>query len=351
MHEWKVQAEAFALKEIESSSGPSIPTAVRQSVAKQLYTAFDLLAGAEGARRITGLQPSSSDLEKVRRIIEECESEAPRIEKVKWLKACYLLATGEVAQAHELSLSHQDPDDPERLLIQAQCLHKLGRAEEAIPLLVQVAAIEDLAATAFYNLGLAQDDCGQHFQAKESYQQALIKDPTYAYPHSRLAKHAYESGDPETAALHSRAACQLEPNDEVLWFRFALVLLDLQRVGEAVDVLDSALARFPASSELHGMRGRALGQVGMMTESEEAIRYSITLDAKNETSWYNLAFCLMLQGRFDESRAALQKAVDSGYPDASAVERFVEMLDQCFDACNKEEEEAGGEAQDGQGGD
>ena len=155
---------------------------------------------------------------------------------------------------------------------------------------------------------------------------ALSRDPKYAYPHSRLAKQAYDSGDLKTAARHSRAACELEPNDETLWFRLALVLLDLQRLGEAITVLGPALERFPASSDLHGMMGRAFGQSGMVNESEEAIRYSITLNEKNETSWYNLTFCLMLQGRFDESRTALRRAVDNGYPDADAVERFDAML-------------------------
>lgn len=338
--EWKAQAEAFALKEIESSSGASVPAAVRLSVAKQLYTAFDLLAGVEGAKRITGLRPSSSDLEKVRRIVEDCESAAPRLEKVKWLKACYLLATGDVMQAFELSCSYQNPDEPERLLIQAQCLHKMGRAKEAIPLLNQLAGIEDLAATVFYNLGLAQDDCGQLSEAKASYEKALIKDPTYAYPHSRLGKLAYDSGNLEAAARHLRAACELEPKDEVLWLRWALVLLDLGEVGEAFKVLNSALERFPASSDLHGMMGRALGQAQMLDESEAAIRYSITLNAENATSWYSLAFCLMLKQRFTECRTALQKAIDHGYPDTKALERVDAMLAHYSSGISKEEQDA-----------
>lgn len=255
-----------------------------------------------------------------------------------------------MAQACEWSCSYQNADEPERLLIQAHCLHKLGRAKEAIPLLIQVVEIEDLAATVFYNLGLAQDDCGERSEAKASYEKALIKDPTYAYPRSRLGKLAYDSGNLEAAARHSRAACELEPKDEVPWFRLALVLLDLRRVGEGVNIQNSALDRFPASSDLHGMMGRALGQAGMMDKSEAAIRYSVTLEAENATSWYNLAFCLMLQHRFIESRSALHEAIDNGYPDAKAVENFEAMLARHSQASGKEKMATDGEAENRQGG-
>jgi tetratricopeptide (TPR) repeat protein len=315
---WKVTAEAAALKELESSSSSFVPIEVRIRVSQLLYEAFDLLAGTEGAKRITGIRPHSRKLEKVRRIIEQCENDAPSLEKIRWLKACYLIAVDEVEQAYALSVTCPNSDEPERLLIQSQCLHKLGRAREAIPLLLQVAEMKDLEATACYNLGLAYDDCDEHSVAKTQYERALSVDPAYAYPHSRLAKLAYDSGDLDTASRHSQAACDLEPSDPVLWFRLALVLLDQQLANDALDVLQAALKRFPTDSDLNGMMGRALGQLGHTDEAENALRYSITLDSRNATSWYNLGFCLMLQRRFDESGEAMQRALENGYPFASS---------------------------------
>ncbi|MCU0797622.1 MAG: tetratricopeptide repeat protein [Akkermansiaceae bacterium] len=325
LRDWKANAEAAALKELEFSYTTPVPSEVRVRISKLLYEAFDLLAGNEGAKRITGIRLSARELERVRRIIEECSIEAPSLEKVKWLEACYFMAIGEIGKAYDLAATCPDREEPERLLVQSHCLHRLGRAKEAIPLLLQVMGTKDLEATACYNLGLAYDDCGEVSEAKAYYDRSLVADPAYAYPHSRLAKIAYDSGDLDSAVRHSRAACNLEPKDSLLWFRLVLVLLEQHQVNEAISVLEAALERFPADADLNGLKGRALGQIGLLDEAESALRYSITLDARNATGWYNLGFCLMLKGRFDEGRIAMLRALEYGYPDEDLLGQLREM--------------------------
>jgi len=320
---WKYKAEAAALQELESSS--HVPSDVRIRISKILYEGFDLLAGSEGAKRITGIQITSQVREKVRRIIEQCSDEAPGLEKITWLKACYFMAIGEVEKAYDLSVACPNIEEPERLLIQAQCLHRLGRAEKAIPVLLQILEIRDLEATVCYNLGLAYDDCGDTSEAKAYYERSLTADPAYAYPHSRLAKIAYESGDLDSALRHCQVACELETKDPMLWFRLALVLLNQENFEVALDVLETALKRFPTDSDLLGMKGRAIAQVGLLTEAENILRYATTLNPKNSTCWYNLAMCLAVQGRFEEGRNALQRAIETGYPDDGLMERFHKM--------------------------
>jgi tetratricopeptide (TPR) repeat protein len=342
LRDWKANAEAAALKELEFSWSSPVPPEVRVRLSKLLYEAFDLLAGNEGAKRITGIRLSARELERVRRIIEECSIEAPSLEKVKWLKACYLMAIGETEQAYDLAVTCPQGNEPERLLVQSHCLHRLGRAKEAIPLLLQVLDIKDLEATACYNLGLAYDDCGEVSEARAYYERSLAADPAYAYPHSRLAKMEYDSGNLDAAAHHSQAACNLEPKDSLLWFRLVLVLLEQHQVNDAINVLEAALERFPADADLNGLMGRALGQIGLLDEAESILRYSVTLDSRNATGWYNLGFCLMLKGRLDESRKAMLTALEYGYPDEGLLGRLREM-----EALYSNHECAGGDDPDG----
>jgi len=320
--DWKNEAEANALEEMSSSTGRRLSDEARLKASKLIYEAFDLLAGADGAKRITAVPVSQADLEKVRRIIEELECIAPNIEKLGWLKGRFLLSKGAVQEAYNATNSTLHHDDPERLLIQAHCLYELKRTNEAIPLLQKVAENKDLRATALFNLGLAYEDVHEVEKAKFAYTEAVLLDPEYAYPHIRLAKIAYDAGDLDLAKSHALIATRLEPKDPVTIVRYSLILLDSGELNQAIQILQEALALFPNDSDVYCYLGRAYGQMSQYSTAQMYLLHSIALNPLNAVALYNLAMCHFMEGNLESCASYLNTAEIAGYPDTSQLHSF-----------------------------
>jgi tetratricopeptide (TPR) repeat protein len=95
------------------------------------------------------------------------------------------------------------------------------------------------------SLGMIYERLQRIDLAREAYGQALQEDLSYYAAHSRLAQMTLAKGDTAGALSEMDLAVQLQPDDPVLRFRYADVLVHARRDGDAAVQLRKAIAIDP----------------------------------------------------------------------------------------------------------
>jgi tetratricopeptide (TPR) repeat protein len=90
-----------------------------------------------------------------------------------------------------------------------------------------------------------------------------------------------------------------------------LVALNVDQPGEALTLLDSALALYPDEPSVLVNRGSALHKLGRKEESVESYRRSVEVDPSFAHGWYNLGTTLKELGRLEEAEAALRACISA----------------------------------------
>lgn len=90
----------------------------------------------------------------------------------------------------------------------------------------------------------------------------------------------------------------------------AFVLSKLGRTDDALDICDSFIREHPGNSYAHTTRGTCLMNVGRKAEAEDAFREGVRLGGDEYLPSYNYACFLAQEGREEETREMLARALD-----------------------------------------
>ncbi len=98
-------------------------------------------------------------------------------------------------------------EDAQAMLERGRQRHEAGDAREAARLYERAAAVSEvaLAVTAWFNLGVAREDLGDHAGALQAYRSALELDPCCADAHYNAARLCELAGDQVGALRHLKA--------------------------------------------------------------------------------------------------------------------------------------------------
>lgn len=92
------------------------------------------------------------------------------------------------------------------------------------------------------SLGMIHEQAKHLDLAREAYAHALEEDLSYFSAHTKLASLQLAQGDTTSALTEMDLAVQLQPNDPVLLYNYATVLIRAGRDGEAATQLTKAIA-------------------------------------------------------------------------------------------------------------
>ena len=139
-----------------------------------------------------------------------------------------------------------------------------------------LAAMPDDTLTIF-NVGMALIELGEKEEAEARLRQAIAIDDNYRDPQYNLALILAERGDLAGAERHFRRAGEIDPEDLEARVRHADILTRMQRVDEAVELLEGVLEADAASP----LARLALGAAHQQAGSDDAAREALTkvLDA------------------------------------------------------------------------
>jgi tetratricopeptide (TPR) repeat protein len=167
-------------------------------------------------------------------------------------------------QASGAALSSQ----PVALEEYGDCLVRLKRVEEAIPVFQQLVEASPEEPRARYNLAAVQLAANKNQDAIESLQPLL--DAGNPDPDALdLAAEAYENiGDTPHALQYLRQAIVLAPDNPRFYVDFATLSLNHSSYQVGIDMINVGLSRIPDSAALHAARGVLYVQSGQAEKGE-----------------------------------------------------------------------------------
>jgi Flp pilus assembly protein TadD len=150
------------------------------------------------------------------------------------------------------------------------------------------------------NLGVLLRRRGRLKEAVEAYQIALAAAPDHVVCLSNLGNVLGQLGDETGAEIYLRRAVSLDPKFVDGVYNLGAHLVRIDRPEAAVPYLRRAVAadakRWDALTNL----GVALVALGELAEAEDCYRQALTLNPRNPEAHYDLAWLLLLTGRWTE---------------------------------------------------
>lgn len=143
-----------------------------------------------------------------------------------------------------------DPGYARPLVNLGRLLRLQGKASEALTSLERALALAPDSPTALTNLGFILTDFGRRPEAIQHLRRAIALDDALAEAHHGLGRALLDSGDASAAADSLQRALNLKPALLEACLPLAISLTILQRLPEALAVLDRVLARHPDDSEV-----------------------------------------------------------------------------------------------------
>jgi len=123
-------------------------------------------------------------------------------------------------------------------------------------------AIDPINGNAAYELAQIDYDWGNLEQARQQFELLIERRPEFEQARVGLAGILIETQKPGEAAIQLKRAIELDPNDEVAWYRLARAL----RLTGDNEGQKKALAEF---QRLHGLESSRLGRAGILLEAGE----------------------------------------------------------------------------------
>lgn len=150
------------------------------------------------------------------------------------------------------------------------------------------------------NLAVAVRAQGQFDEAIALYRRGLAIDPDNARIHANLGNALDTAGRAIEAEPHLRKAVAAAPGDMDAAHNLAAHLIRAERQDEAISLLERVVAGDPARWDALTNLGVALLAVGRASEAEVRYRQALALRPEVPETHYDLAWVLLLTGRWDE---------------------------------------------------
>ena len=217
---------------------------------------------------------------------------------------------------------HENPSfRPARRDLAAELLRD-GRAAEVLDLLQPALRGDPGDSASRVNLAMALRSLGRREEAIDQLQSALSASPEHAAAWLRLGNLQVEAGRDEEAAQAFARAMDLDAADAAARYNLANLLLARGETGAAVAHYHAIVAQHPDHRGSWNNLGIAQAGAGEMEAAEASFRGGLRQYPGDPQLLLNLAGTLRAQGKDEEARRALQRALQRA-PAGSDLERQV----------------------------
>jgi predicted TPR repeat methyltransferase len=218
-------------------------------------------------------------------------------------------------------LLSEQPDQVAVLVRLARLLHRLGRVDEAIPLMRKAADIARTPAM-LNDHGSLYLATGDWAAAIEEYQSAIRLDPRYVLARVNLADTFAETGRTREAIEVYRTAVSLDPGSIDGHLGLAVALLRIGDSAAAVAECRAALVVDSNNVQAWHLLAVTLGKSGDRLGAIAAEREAIARNAGFAKGWHALGSLLDDAGEIGQAVSAYRKALDL---DSSLVEASYDL--------------------------
>ncbi|MBC2668865.1 tetratricopeptide repeat-containing sulfotransferase family protein [Novosphingobium piscinae] len=225
-----------------------------------------------------------------------------------------------VAERLARMLVTQQPGDPRPRLILASALRRLGRADQALPLLSDLARAFPQAARTRYELGLSLAALSRDREADRELDHAVRLDPNLGPAWEAIEQRAFAAGDGQRERRAQAALARIDAGDPELGRAAELVVLE--RFGEAEPLLRRFCLAQPDHPE--GLRLMAACQVAArgFAAAETLLNHALSRAPGSRRIRFDLAHALFAGRRAEPALAALAPLLEAD-PDNAAYRNLL----------------------------
>jgi tetratricopeptide (TPR) repeat protein len=192
------------------------------------------------------------------------------------------------------------PEQPGFWLAAGRAARHLGRTSAAEAHFRRAAELTPDDPEALNNWGVALRTAGQMEEAARAYRRALTAAPDHAVVHNNLGNLLDVLGDTTAAEVHLARAVTLRPEWLDARYNLGAHLTRQHRCEEALSHLRSVVESAPDRTDALINLGVALVGLRRYGEAEACYRRALSLAPDNAEAHYDLAWLLLITGRWKE---------------------------------------------------
>ena len=237
-----------------------------------------------------------------------------------------LINSGQIEQAEAACRAHlgERPDDVNFLGLLGALQLKLGRADDARPLLERAIELEPAFAKPHEDLGVLHLRQGNAPEARRYLEMSISLDGSQATAYGALANACRQIGDMESAEEAHRKFMALSPVAQTL--AKADKLLAAGQSAAAEKICDELSKEHPTNTQVLRMLARIASEAGRSVVAEGLLKRIVSLSPDDYRSIVDLGLYLAENGRYPEAVDALQRALQIDPSVTSTQQRLGDFL-------------------------
>ena len=208
----------------------------------------------------------------------------------------------------------------------AQCLVRLQRAADAVPVLLRMVALDPANRRARYRLAAAQLMAKSYADAVRTLG-PLIEGGTADPEALDLASAAWEAaGDTPRAVAALRQAIVLDPSNPRFYVAFASLCVTHKSAAVGIDMLNAGLRRSPSAPELYVARGILYVQLAQYDQADADFATAERLDPRQGFGSLARGLSQIQQNDFDKALATVREQLKTQTKDYYLYYLLAEIL-------------------------
>ena len=240
-------------------------------------------------------------------LLAACGTKAPDTTNTAMAATTTTASAGDVATADKIPVTSSS-EEARTLFLRGQALADQLQLQDARQLFEQAAAKDPSFAMAHCNLALTAPTTKEFF-AHLNEAVTLSDKASKGERLLILAVQAGASADPAKALDYSEQLAAAYPGDERAHLQLGTAYFARQQTEKSIDEFKKAVAINPDFSPVYNSLGYAYRQVGNYADAETAFKKYIALIPNNPNPYDSYGELLMKMGRLDESVTQYKKAL------------------------------------------
>lgn len=189
---------------------------------------------------------------------------------------------------------------------------------------------EALDLNSIFAAAVSAHQSGDYKSAQELYSKVINIDPCHTASCHNLGLIYHDLGDSVAAVKLLSQAVEKEGNPQY-FCNFGRILLDINRLKEAEEVLSKSLQMNPAQADSYVNLAALYNKQGKFTKAQKSAKNAIEIESNNIEAYFNLSSSLKSQKKIKQAIQGLEKAYEIN-PDHPSVQ--VLLLELYQNSCN-----------------
>jgi tetratricopeptide (TPR) repeat protein len=165
-------------------------------------------------------------------------------------------------------------------------------------------------------------------QAESDCRHALELDPRLIRACEIVSYVAWQRGDREEAVRITQNGLKYMPHESLLLIEAARMNFEMDKLDEALSVLNIAVEAAPTNDNAYSLRGQILGRQGKYDSAVLDLKRAIELNPQDSESHFNLALTYMFKCELNSALSSVECVLELNPNDGEAFSLFQHLIQE-----------------------